>query len=142
MSDIWWMILRRLALGVLTLFVVTLLIFGAIQLLPGDPAQAILGQAATPETLAALRTELGLDLPAWQRYLNWISGVLHGDFGVSLANKRPISELIAGRLANTLFLALYAAVIAVVHAIQPDTSTDEVELRHRDEAVAPDRLHR
>ena len=113
MSDIWWMILRRLALGVLTLFVVTLLIFGAIQLLPGDPAQAILGQAATPETLAALRTELGLDLPAWQRYLNWISGVLHGDFGVSLANKRPISELIAGRLANTLFLALYAAVIAV-----------------------------
>ncbi|MCB1403006.1 MAG: ABC transporter permease, partial [Rhodobacteraceae bacterium] len=105
MSDIWWMILRRLALGVLTLFVVTLLIFGAIQLLPGDPAQAILGQAATPETLAALRTELGLDLPAWQRYLNWISGVLHGDFGVSLANKRPISELIAGRLANTLFLA-------------------------------------
>jgi peptide/nickel transport system permease protein len=97
--------------------VVTLLIFGAIQLLPGDPAQAILGQAATPETLAALRHELGLDLPAWQRYVNWIGGVLHGDFGVSLANKRPIAELIAGRLGNTLFLALYAAAIAVPLAL-------------------------
>jgi peptide/nickel transport system permease protein len=111
------MIVRRLALGFLTLFVVTLLIFGAIQLLPGDPAQAILGQAATPETLAALRHELGLDLPAWQRYVNWIGGVLHGDFGVSLANKRPIAELIAGRLGNTLFLALYAAAIAVPLAL-------------------------
>lgn len=113
MSLVWGMVLRRLGLGLLTLFVITLLIFGAIVLLPGDPAQAILGQAATPETLAALRRELGLDLPAWQRYLNWIGGVLQGDFGVSLASRRPIADLIGTRLWNTLFLALYAAAIAV-----------------------------
>jgi peptide/nickel transport system permease protein len=111
------MILKRLALGVLTLFVISLIIFGAVLLLPGDPAQAILGQAATPETLASLRTELGLDLPAWQRYLNWIGGVLHGDLGISIANRRPIAGLIGTRLGNTLFLALYAAAIAVPLAI-------------------------
>lgn len=113
MSPIWVMILKRLGLGLVTLFLITLLIFGAVELLPGDVAQSILGQSATPETLAALRRELGLDLPGWQRYLNWIGGLLQGDFGISLANKRPIAELIAGRLWNTLFLALYAAAIAV-----------------------------
>jgi peptide/nickel transport system permease protein len=112
-NRIWSMILRRLGLGILTLFVISLLIFGAIELLPGDPAQAILGQAATPETLAALRRDLGLDVPAWQRYLNWVGGVLRGDFGMSLASRRPIAELISTRLGNTLFLALYAAAIAV-----------------------------
>jgi peptide/nickel transport system permease protein len=107
------MILRRLGLGLLTLFVITLLIFGAIEFLPGDMAQAILGQAATEDTLRALRSELGLDRPAHERYLGWIGGVLRGDFGVSLANGRPIADLIAVRLGNTLFLALYAAAIAI-----------------------------
>ncbi len=113
MAGILVMIAQRLGLGLVTLFVISLLIFGAIELLPGDLAEEILGQSATPETVAAFRRELGLDLPAHERYLSWLGGVLQGDFGTSLANKRPIADLIASRLGNTLFLALYAAAIAV-----------------------------
>lgn len=113
MSGIWPMIAKRLALGLLTLFVISVIIFGATELLPGDLAQNILGQSATPETVAAFRRELGLDLPAHVRYLNWLWGALHGDFGTSLANRRAISDLIATRLSNTLFLALYAAALSV-----------------------------
>lgn len=113
MRAVWRLVLQRLALGVLTLFVISLIIFGALQLLPGDPAQSMLGQGATPETVAALRTQLGLDEPAHVRYLNWIGGVFRGDLGTSLASRRPIAELIGTRLGNTLFLAVYAAVIAV-----------------------------
>ncbi|WP_413875304.1 ABC transporter permease [Albidovulum sp.] len=113
MSDIWPMIAKRLALGLLTLFVISLIIFGATELLPGDLAQNILGQSATPETVAAFRRELGLDQPAYTRYINWLLGALQGDFGTSLANKRPIADLIATRLSNTLFLAVYAAALSV-----------------------------
>ncbi|MCC2112776.1 MAG: ABC transporter permease, partial [Hyphomicrobiales bacterium] len=113
MSNILMMIVQRIGLGLLTLFVISLLIFGAIELLPGDLAQEILGQSATEETVAAFRRELGLDLPAYQRYLSWLGGVVQGDFGNSLANGRPIADLISTRLGNTLFLALYAAAIAV-----------------------------
>jgi len=107
------MIVKRLALGLLTLFVISVIIFGATELLPGDLAQNILGQSATPETVAAFRRELGLDLPAHTRYINWLLGALQGDFGTSLANKRPIADLIATRLSNTLFLAVYAAALSV-----------------------------
>ncbi|WP_413870499.1 ABC transporter permease [Albidovulum sp.] len=113
MSEIWAMIVKRLALGLLTLFVISVIIFGATELLPGDLAQNILGQSATPETVAAFRRELGLDLPAHTRYINWLLGALQGDFGTSLANKRPIADLIATRLSNTLFLAVYAAALSV-----------------------------
>lgn len=113
MSVIWAMIAKRLALGLLTLFVISLIIFSATEMLPGDLAKAVLGQSATEETLAAFRRELGLDQPAHTRYLNWLSGAVQGDFGTSLANQRPISELIGTRLENTLFLALYAAAISV-----------------------------
>lgn len=106
-------ILQRLALGFFTLVVVSLIIFFAVELLPGDLAQEILGQAATEETVAALRAKLGLDLPWYVRYFSWLGDMLQGDFGVSLANDRQISELIAVRLGNTLFLAAYAAVIAI-----------------------------
>ena len=104
---------RRLGLGLLTLFVVSLIIFGAVELLPGDIAQQILGQAATEETVAAFRRELGLDRPAVTRYFEWLGGALQGDFGVSLANERPVSQQIAPRFANTLFLAGVAAAISV-----------------------------
>ena len=108
---------QRLLLGVFTLFVVSLVIFLAIELLPGDLAQEILGQSATKETVAAFRKELGLDLPAWERYWNWLSGIMMGDFGTSLASGRSVAELIGPRLYNTLFLALYTAAIAVPFAV-------------------------
>ncbi|MCV6576654.1 MAG: ABC transporter permease [Cohaesibacter sp.] len=107
------MVLQRLGLGLVTLFVVSIIIFSAVELLPGDIAQQILGQAATPETVAAFRAELGLDRPPVERYFDWLAGAMIGDFGQSLANQREISSLIGGRFANTLFLAGYAAMIAI-----------------------------
>lgn len=117
MSKLPKLILGRIGLGVVTLLVVSMLIFIGVELLPGDLAQQILGQSATAETLAAFRLELGLDQPAYVRYLNWVAGVLHGDFGTSMANGRDVATLIAPRLAKTLFLAGYAAVIAVPVAL-------------------------
>ncbi|MFC3166293.1 ABC transporter permease [Ciceribacter thiooxidans] len=107
----------RLGLGLFTLLVISVLIFLAVSLLPGDIAQQVLGQSATPETIAAFRRELGLDQPLALRYLAWIGGVFTGDFGRSLANGRPVSELLAARLGNTLFLAAYAAAIAIPLAV-------------------------
>lgn len=117
MGAIGKIVAQRLALGLIVLFAVSLIIFLGVELLPGDLAQEILGQAATPETVAAFRRELGLDLPPHTRYVQWLGGVLQGDFGTSLANKREIAELIGMRLANTLFLALVAALIAVPVAL-------------------------
>ncbi len=111
------LVAQRLVLGAGTLLVVSALIFAGTEILPGDVAQAILGQTATPEAVAAIREDLGLDRPAWVRYLDWLAGFLRGDLGTSLANRVPISEMIAGRLENTLFLAGVAAAIAVPVAI-------------------------
>ena len=117
MGKIGVMVAQRLGLGLLTLLVVSFIIFLAVEALPGDLAQAILGQAATEETVAAIRRELGLDLPWYQRYIEWLWGMLQGDMGTSLANQREISELIGGRLGNTLSLAALAAIIAVPLAV-------------------------
>ncbi|MGI9303436.1 MAG: ABC transporter permease [Gammaproteobacteria bacterium] len=111
------MVAQRLGLGLLTLFVVSLIIFLGVEALPGNAAEAILGQAATPETVAALERRMGLDLPPHERYVRWLGGILQGDFGVSIANNREISELIGVRLANTVFLALMAAVISIPLAL-------------------------
>ncbi len=113
MAHVWRMIGQRLLFGLLTLFIISVVIFGATELLPGDLARELLGQSATPETLAALREQLGLNDPAPLRYWNWLTSALQGDFGVSMGNKRPIADLIAARLGNTLFLAAYAAAMAV-----------------------------
>ncbi|MGI9402868.1 MAG: ABC transporter permease [Rhizobiaceae bacterium] len=113
MGDIAGLVLRRLGLGIVTLLVVSILIFFAVELLPGDIAQAVLGQSATEETVAALRDKLGLDRPAPIRYLEWLGGAVQGDFGVSLISGDRVSETIIPRFKNTLFLAAYAAVIAV-----------------------------
>ena len=113
MADVWRMIGQRLALGFLTLFLISLIIFGASELLPGDFAEAVLGQSATPETVAAIRAEYGLDRPFYIRYADWLAGALQGDFGNSLASRKPVADMIGARLGNTLFLALYAAAIAV-----------------------------
>ena len=117
MNSLVLMVAQRLALGFLTLFIVSLIIFSAVELLPGDLAEAILGQAATPETVAAFRRELKLDLPAYERYFSWLFGMVQGDMGRSLANQREIAELIGVRLGNTLFLAFIAALIAVPVAV-------------------------
>jgi peptide/nickel transport system permease protein len=117
MAKILKMIAQRLGLGLVTLWVVSMIIFLGIELLPGDLAQAILGQAATPETVAAFRRELHLDLPSYERYFDWLGGILQGDMGKSLANKRQISELIGVRFSNTIFLAIVAAVISVPLAV-------------------------
>lgn len=106
-------ILKRLGFGLLTLFVISILISVGIELLPGDLAKAILGQKATAEALAAIRLELGLDRPLHVRYLDWLGGILRWDLGNSLINKREVSHLIGLRLSNTLFLASVAAVISV-----------------------------
>jgi len=111
-------VLQRLGLGLLTLFVVSIVIFSTLEFLPGGFAEAILGQAATPETVAAFNHEIGLDRPAWVRYVEWIGGVLTGDFGYSYAGlggsiKRSVTAMIAPRLYNTFFLAAMAAAIAV-----------------------------
>ena len=118
-------ILKRLFLGLITLFFVSLIIFSAVEFLPGDFTQAILGQAATEETVAAFRRELGLDQPAYARYLNWVGSVLQGDLGTSFSGRnasgtdrsRAVLELVAPRLWNTLFLAGMAAIIAVPLAL-------------------------
>ena len=111
------MVAQRLALGFLTLLVVSIIISVGVELLPGDLAEAILGQGATPETVAAFRKDVGLDVPAHIRYFNWLGGMLQGDFGTSLATKREISELIGVRFRNTLFLAGLAAAISVPLAL-------------------------
>ena len=117
MGDILQLVLKRLGLGAITLLVVSILIFFAVELLPGDIAQAVLGQGATPETVAALREKLGLDQPAILRYFQWLGGALTGDFGVSLVSGERVSAAISDRFVNTLFLATYAAVIAVPASI-------------------------
>ena len=107
------MILKRLAVSVLVLLAVSFVVFVFTLLLPGDPAQAILGQQATPERLEALRSQLGLDQPWWQRYLDWLGGILTGDLGVSAATGGSISALLGERIVNSLVLMAIAAVIAV-----------------------------
>ena len=111
------LVAQRLGLGVLVLFAVSIIIFLGVEMLPGDLCQEIQGQAATPETVAACRKELGLDKDPVTRYLGWLADVARGDFGVSLANRRPISDLIGVRLSNTLFLAVVAAIISVPLAL-------------------------
>ena len=108
---------QRLALGLLLLFGASALIFGLTEALPGDAAQAVLGQSATPEALANLREEMGLNRPALTRYFEWLGGIVQGDLGQSLTNKPDIAESIGKRLGNTLFLACAAAVVSVPLAI-------------------------
>ncbi|WP_352916379.1 ABC transporter permease [Mesorhizobium sp. M1143] len=117
MMQIARLVLHRLALGFVTLLIVSILIFWSVELLPGDAAQEILGQSATAETVAALRHQLGLDQPPMTRYAHWLQDIAHGDFGTSIANRLPVSQLITGRLGNTLFLAAFAGTIAVPLAL-------------------------
>jgi peptide/nickel transport system permease protein len=107
------LIAQRLALGLLILFIVSVIIAFIVELLPGDTCQELMGQAATPDTLEVCREEMGLNKPAYARYFDWLRGMLTGDMGKSLATNREISELVASRIGNTLFLAGFAALMAV-----------------------------
>jgi len=104
---------RRLALGVLTLFLISLIVFAAVLALPGDAATAILGKEATPDRVAALRDQLHLNDSVITQYLDWIGGVLTGSFGESTSTQQPVSELLSDRVANTAFLVFIAAIVAV-----------------------------
>ena len=117
MSNILTLIGKRLGLGLATLFVISIIIFFMVELLPGDVAQAVLGQGATEENLAAMRKQMGLDQPAYVRYLGWLHGAATLDFGQSIVTGQPVSKLIGVRFANTMFLATYAAAVAVPVAI-------------------------
>ena len=107
------LVARRLALGLITLWAVSLLIFAGTEILPGDVATAILGQSRTPEAVAAIRASLGLNRPAYIRYGDWLAHFVRGDIGKSLANQRDIAPEIRDRLGNTLFLAGVAACVSV-----------------------------
>jgi peptide/nickel transport system permease protein len=111
------LVVQRIALGLLLLLAVSAVIFLGVEALPGETAQAILGQQATPEALANLREQMGLDQPALSRYFSWLGGVLQGDLGTALTNKADIAQSIGQRLGNTLFLAGCAAAISVPLAI-------------------------
>ncbi|MGI3166687.1 ABC transporter permease [Pseudooceanicola sp. 200-1SW] len=108
--------LTRLLSLCLSLAVASVVIFAAIEVLPGDPASIMLGVNAQPDTLAALRAELGLDQPMAARYLDWIGGLLRGDFGISYTYRTPVAEMIGDRLAVSLPLALFSLALTVVIA--------------------------
>ncbi|WP_299968919.1 ABC transporter permease [uncultured Roseobacter sp.] len=108
--------IKRLASLVLSLAAASLIIFALIEVAPGDPASFMLGLGAQPETLAALRAELGLDVPKLQRYLNWVGGMLTGDFGTSYTYRTPVAGMVADRISVSLPLALYALTLSVLIA--------------------------
>ena len=118
MSASWGLfLLRRVASFVLTLAAASVVIFAVLDLLPGNAAEVILGETATPESLAALNARLGLDRPAVTRYLDWTGGLLRGDLGTSLSYDTPVADLVLERLQVTLPLALIAMAITTVVAI-------------------------
>jgi peptide/nickel transport system permease protein len=107
------LIARRLALGLLTLWLVSLVVYGALLALPGDAARAILGKEATPAAVAALREQLHLNDSVISQYLHWIGGVVTGSFGISAQTQQPVSQLLSDKVANTLFLVVVASAVAI-----------------------------
>lgn len=110
-------IARRFLTTVISVLLASVVVFSALLAVPGDPAEAILGLNANPQSVTALRHQLGLDRPATSRYLTWLGGALRGDFGESINYQRPVAELIRGRLGVSIPLALGAALLACVIAI-------------------------
>jgi peptide/nickel transport system permease protein len=108
---------RRTILGLGTLFLVSVIVFAATQVLPGDPARSILGRNATPESLATLRQQLDLGKPVVEQYTHWLGGLVTGDLGRSLAANEPVTELIGKRVENSAFLMVLAAIISIPLAI-------------------------
>ena len=111
------LLIRRILLGLVVMWVVSMLVFAATEVLPGDVAKAVLGQGVTEEAVANIRARLGLDRPAYLRYLEWLGDLFTGDLGESLASGYDIAELIGERFWNTMRLAGFTAMIAVPLAI-------------------------
>jgi peptide/nickel transport system permease protein len=106
-------VLRRIGLGILTLWLVSLVVFAAVLALPGDAATAILGKTATPERVAALREQLHLNESLFTQYTQWLKGILTFDFGNSAATQQPVTQLLNDRVANSAFLVFIASIIAI-----------------------------
>ena len=132
--NIWRMLGARILLSILTLLLVSIIIFAIIEILPGDVATRILGRDATPQALALLRERLNLDDPSYLRYFRWLAGILQGDFGNALSSSRPITDILGPRLFNSMLLAAYAFLIyiplalipALIQAGQRDRKTDHI----------------
>jgi len=107
-------LLKRLVSVLVSLLVASLVIFLVVEVAPGDPASYMLGINAQPDTIAALRAELGLDLPKWQRYLSWLGGMMTGDFGISYTYRSAVSGMVSDRLWVSLPLAIYALTLSTV----------------------------
>ncbi len=125
------MLATRILLSLLTLLLVSIIIFAIIEVLPGDVATRVLGRDATPEAVASLREKLNLNDPAIARYLNWLAGMVQGDFGNALTSSRPISDILAPRLYNTLLLSVYAFLIYLPLSLIPAL----IQASHRDRDV-------
>lgn len=110
-------LIKRLLIGLVTLVVASMVVFAVMELLPGDPARLMLGMNATAEAVAALRTQMGLDDPIAIRYLNWVGGMLVGDFGRSFTYSAPVISLIAERAVVSIPLALIALLLSTIIAI-------------------------
>ena len=127
-------LLRRILLGLLTLLLVSIVVFAATQALPGNAARAILGRDATPARIAALTRQLHLDRSAVSQYFSWLGGVLTGNLGTSAATQQSVSSLIGDRIANSAFLVLISAIVAiplsiglgVLMAVRRDRPTDHI----------------
>jgi peptide/nickel transport system permease protein len=107
------LILRRIGLGILTLWLVSLIVFAAVIALPGDAATAILGREATPDRVAALREQLHLNESVFSQYVQWLGGILTFDLGDSAATQQPVTELLADRVGNSAFLVIIASLVAI-----------------------------
>jgi peptide/nickel transport system permease protein len=107
------LLVRRVLIGLLTLWAASVLVFAGTELLPGDVATVMLGQEKTPESVAALREKLGLDKPAPVRYFRWFTGLLSGEMGDSLVSRKPVADIIPGWVKNTFVLAGFTALIAI-----------------------------
>jgi peptide/nickel transport system permease protein len=127
-------LIRRIILGLLTLFLVSIVVFAATQALPGNAAQAILGRDATPQRVAALTKQLHLNQSVTSQYFHWLGGIVRGHLGTSAATQESVGSLIGGRLANSAFLVLVAAIVAlplsivlgVWMAVRRDRAADHV----------------
>lgn len=125
---------RRIGFIILTLFLASIIIFAATQLLPGDVAQVMLGQFATPEAVANLRVQLGLNRPAYVQYFDWLGRFLMGDWGQSMVSREPVRPLVLARMRNSAMLAVLALafyvpvgiLLGVIAALKREKALDQV----------------